>query len=273
MLYIVATPIGNLKDITLRAIEVLKSVDVILAEDTKCSNTLLVHYNIINKMRSFNEHNERQKTKLVISELLNNKNIALISDAGTPLISDPGYVLVREAKKAKIKVVPIPGASAVISALSVSAIASDSFSFLGFLPNKHKARLKFINELAPRRETVILYESPRRILATMLDLQACLGNKREVCIARELTKIFESINSGFLPELIAYIKQDSKHQKGEFVILIAADTQKNKLIEDSELNKMLTVLLAEMNIAKAAKLAAKFFAIDKKYCYEKALNL
>ncbi|MBW5290456.1 MAG: rRNA small subunit methyltransferase I [Candidatus Ruthia sp. Asou_11_S2] len=272
-LYIVATPIGNLDDITFRAIEMLKIVDIILAEDTRHSKHLLNHYDITTPMRAFHEHNERHKTPDVISELLAGKHIALISDAGTPLISDPGYVLVSEAKKAGISVSPIPGSNAMISAISASGIASDKFSFFGFLPSKQSARLKAIRSIAHINEVAIFYESPKRILSCAQDLQTVLGNERIVCFAKELTKSFETIKTDTLSNLIDYLQADDAHQKGEFVILISAVDKDNKISREKVLDKILPILLAEMGAAKAAKLAAKITGIDKKYCYQRAIGL
>lgn len=272
-LYIVATPIGNLDDITFRAIEILKTVDVILAEDTRHSKRLLDHYSVATPMRAFHEHNETQKTAATIDELLSGKNIALISDAGTPLISDPGYVLVSEAKKSSVDVVPIPGPSAIISALSVAGIASDRFSFFGFLPAKQTARLKTIQASAHLDETAIFYESPKRILASLLDCQSVLGDERVVCLAKEITKSFETIKTDTLPNLVDYLQADDTHQKGEFVILISGIDKNNKIIGEAQLDKILPILLSEMGTSKAAKLAAKITNIDKKTCYQKALEL
>ena len=270
-LYIVATPIGNLDDITFRAIETLKNADVILAEDTRHSKRLLNHYDIKTELRAFHEHNETQKSQLVINELLEGKNMALISDAGTPLISDPGYVLVREAKKAGVIVSPIPGASAMISAMSVAGIASDQFGFFGFLPNKQIARIKAIQAIAHIDQTAIFYESPKRILACARDLQSVLGSERIVCFAKELTKSFETIKTDTLPNLINYLEADQAHQKGEFVVLISSIDKDNKVIGEEQLDKILPILLMEMGASKAAKLAAKITGIDKKHCYQRAI--
>ena len=272
-LYIVATPIGNLDDITFRAFEVLKSVDFVLAEDTRHSKTLLSHLDISKPIRAFHEHNEREKTKAIISEIYSGKSIALISDAGTPLISDPGYFLVAQAKKEGLKVVPIPGPTALITALSASGLASDSFTFLGFLPSKQTARIKLLIGLAGRTETIIFYESPKRVLATLTDMQTIFGDSREVCLAKELTKAFETIHTGSIPNLIEYLTIDQNHQKGEFVILISA-TNKIDLVEaETQLDSLLPILCAEMGTSKAAKIAAKITGIDKKKCYKRAMDL
>ena len=272
-LYIVATPIGNLDDITFRAFEVLKSVDFVLAEDTRHSKTLLSHLDISKPIRAFHEHNEREKTKAIISEIYSGKSIALISDAGTPLISDPGYFLVAQAKKEGLKVVPIPGPTALITALSASGLASDSFTFLGFLPSKQTARVKLLTGLAGRTETIIFYESPKRVLATLTDMQTIFGDSREVCLAKELTKAFETIHTGSIPNLIEYLTIDQNHQKGEFVILISATNEIDLAEAEIQLDSLLPILCAEMGTSKAAKIAAKITGIDKKKCYKRAMDL
>ena len=272
-LFIVATPIGNLDDITFRAVEVLKSVDIILAEDTRHSKKLLLHLDISKSISAFHEHNERDKTEAIIRELQSGKSIALISDAGTPLISDPGYFLVVQAKKMGLKVIPIPGPSALITALSASGLASDSFTFLGFLPSKQTARLKLLKSLFSRTETIIFYESPKRILATLTDMQSIFGDSREVCLAKELTKAFETIYTDSIPNLIKYLTTDQNHQKGEFVILISASDKIDVVEAETQLDSLLPILCAEMGASKAAKLAAKITGINKKKCYKRAIDL
>ena len=272
-LFIVATPIGNLDDITFRAFEVLKNVDFVLAEDTRHSKKLLSHLDISKRIRAFHEHNEREKTKAIISEIYSGKSIALISDAGTPLISDPGYFLVAQAKKEGLKVVPIPGPTALITALSASGLASDSFTFLGFLPSKQTARVKLLIGLVGRTETIIFYESPKRVLATLTDMQTIFGDSREVCLAKELTKAFETIHTGSIPNLIEYLTIDQNHQKGEFVILISATNKIDLAEAEIQLDSLLPILCAEMGTSKAAKIAAKITGIDKKKCYKRALDL
>ena len=272
-LFIVATPIGNLDDITFRAVEILKNVDLVLAEDTRHSKKLLLHLDISKTIRAFHEHNEREKTKAIIGEIRSGKSIALISDAGTPLISDPGYFLVAQAKKEGLRVVPIPGPSALITALSASGLASDSFTFLGFLPSKQTARVKLLKSLVGRTETSIFYESPKRILATLTDMHSIYGDSREVCLAKELTKVFETIQTGSIPNLIDYLTIDQNHQKGEFVILISATDKIDIAEAETQLNSLLPILCAELGASKAAKLAAKITGIDKKQCYKRALDL
>ena len=272
-LFIVATPIGNLDDITFRAVEVLKSVDIILAEDTRHSNKLLLHLDISKSISAFHEHNEREKTEVSIGELQSGKSIALISDAGTPLISDPGYFLVVQAKIKGLKVIPIPGPSALITALSASGLASDSFTFFGFLPSKQTARLKLLKSLVNRTETIIFYESPKRILATLIDMHSIFGDRREVCLAKELTKAFETILTDSIPNLIKYLTADENNQKGEFVILVSANDKIDMAGAEVQLNSLLPILCAEMGASKAAKLAAKITGIDKKQCYKRAIDL
>ena len=272
VLYIIATPIGNLGDITIRAVETLKSVDIVLAEDTRHSKKLFAHYEIITPLRAFHEHNENEKVNGIISEISAGKSIALISDAGTPLISDPGYLLVSEAKKNEIEVVPIPGPSAVIAALSSSGIASNSFTFFGFLPTKKTARLNLLKTKRSLNQTIIFYESPKRILSTMEDMLEVFGADREVCLAKELTKSYETILNDKLTNLIEYLL-DPNHQKGEFVILVSPVDKIDLDEAENQLDKILPILCAEMSASKAAKLAAKITGIDKKYCYKKAINL
>jgi len=273
ILFIVATPIGNLDDITFRAVEILKSIDIILAEDTRHSKKLLKHLNIVKPIRAFHEHNEREKTKDIIGELHSGKSIALISDAGTPLISDPGYFLVAQAKKEGLRVAPIPGASALITALSASGLASDSFTFLGFLPSKKTARVKLLKSLVDRAETSIFYESPNRILETLTEMHAIFGDSHQVCLAKELTKVFETIQTDSIPNLIKYLNIDQSHQKGEFVILVSAIDRIDRAEAETQLDSLLPILCAEMGASKAAKLAAKITGIDKKQCYKRAIDL
>ncbi len=272
-LFIVATPIGNLDDITFRAVETLKVVDLVLAEDTRHSQKVLNHFNIKTPISAFHDYNEREKCNSVIDKLKQGDSIALISDAGTPLISDPGYVLVSVAKKNSVNVVPVPGPSALIAALSASGIPSDSFSFFGFLPSKQNARIKTLKMFASRPETIIVYESPKRISNTLADMLVVFGKDREVCLAKEITKTFETILTTNIPSLIDYISSDPSHQKGEFVILISSTAKKGKLEFDQQLDKLLPVLCSEMGPSKAAKLATKITGIDKRYCYQRAIEL
>ena len=218
-LFVVGTPIGNLEDITLRAISTLQNVDLILAEDTRNSKKLLSAHNIDTKMMSYHEHSNEKETKRIISLLLDGKNLALISDAGTPTISDPGYGLIRDCIKKEIKIIPIPGASAITTAMSVSGLPSDSFTFFGFLPQK-KGRIKKIKELLKVDNTIILFESPFRLEKTLNQLKEYLGN-RSVVVGRELTKLHEEIIRGNLEDVIKYFSKSKV--KGEIVIMIGKD--------------------------------------------------
>jgi len=272
-LYIVATPIGNLSDISIRAVDILKNVDLVLAEDTRHSKKLFSHYEIDTPLKAFHEHNEKDKTEKVINEINAGQSIAMISDAGTPLISDPGYHLVSKAKKAGLNVVPVPGPSALIAAISSSGVASSSFTFFGFLPSKPVARLKLLQSKANLDETIVFYESPKRILSTLKDMLEVFGKSREVCLAKEITKSFETILTDKLPILIEYLESDSAHQKGEFVVLVSPADKIDRVEADSQLDKLLPILCAEMGASKAAKLAAKITGIDKKHCYKRASSL
>jgi len=273
ILYIVATPIGNLSDITIRAVEILKKVDAVLAEDTRHTKKLFDHYEIDSPLVAFHEHNENEKVDYILAQIGSGKSLALVSDAGTPLISDPGYNLVLEAKKNGISVVPIPGPSALIAALSSSGIESNNFTFFGFLPSKQSARLKLLKTKKSLNETIIFYESPKRILAALMDMLEVFGEKRQVCLAKEITKSFETILNDNLVNLIEYLTSDSSHQKGEFVIIISPVNKVDLDEAQVQLEKILPILCAEMGASQAAKLAAKITGIDKKHCYKRAINL
>ena len=202
ILYIVATPIGNLSDITIRAVEILKKVDAVLAEDTRHTKKLFDHYEIDSPLVAFHEHNENEKVDYILAQIGSGKSLALVSDAVTPLISDPGYNLVLEAKKNGISVVPIPGPSALIAALSSSGIESNNFTFFGFLPSKQSARLRLLKTKKSLNETIIFYESPKRILAALMDMLEVFGEKRQVCLAKEITKSYETILNDNIVNLI-----------------------------------------------------------------------
>lgn len=273
ILYIVATPIGNLSDITIRAVEILKKVDAVLAEDTRHTKKLFDHYEIDSPLIAFHEHNENEKVDYILAQIGSGKSLALVSDAGTPLISDPGYNLVLEAKKNGISVVPIPGPSALIAALSSSGIECNNFTFFGFLPSKQSARLRLLKTKKSLNETIVFYESPKRILAALMDMLEVFGEKRQVCLAKEITKSFETILNDNLVNLIEYLTSDSSHQKGEFVIIISPVNKVDLDEAQVQLEKILPILCAEMGASQAAKLAAKITGIDKKHCYKRAINL
>ncbi len=270
-LFIVATPIGNLADISLRAIEVLSAVDTILAEDSRHAKLLLNHYQINRPIISFYEHNEAVQTPKIIQQLQNGKSFALISDAGTPLISDPGLVLVSAAKKAGITVVPIPGPSAVITALSASGISSNFWSFYGFMPTKIGAKTALIKSLLYAKQVSIFYESPKRIVATLILMKKILNSKRTICLAKELTKQFETIKTDTIDIILQWLLADKKHQNGEFVLIITPakiSSQHNQL---EMLTKIMPILLTELSPSSSAKIAAKITGLDRKTCYDYAL--
>ena len=267
-LFIVSTPIGNLEDITYRAVDTLKNVDLILAEDTRHSAKLISHFQISKKLIAFHDHNEKSQYMKIIRKLKEGSNVALISDAGTPLINDPGFNLVRSAKQENITVVPIPGASSPIAALSASGLPADSFTFLGFVPTKDSDRINFLEKLKYSSGTSIFFESPSRILKTAKLIKEIYGSKRNVCLAKEISKIHETIITGDIDEIIHYLEESPNHQKGEFVVLIGG--LNNKEIDEKLvlLNEIIPHLLKEMSASKAAKLAAKITSLDKDTCYK-----
>ncbi len=267
-LFIVSTPIGNLEDITYRAVETLKNVDLILAEDTRHSAKLISHFQISKKLIAFHDHNEKSQYMKIIEKLKDGLNIALISDAGTPLINDPGFNLVRSAKQENINVVPVPGASSPIAALSASGLPADSFTFLGFVPTKDSDRINFLEKLKYSSGTSIFFESPSRILKTTKLIKEIFGSKRNVCLAKEISKIHETIITGDIDEIIHYLEESSDHQKGEFVVLVGGLNYKEIDEKLVLLNEIIPHLLKEMSASKAAKLAAKITSLDKDTCYK-----
>ncbi|SHE83294.1 16S rRNA (cytidine(1402)-2'-O)-methyltransferase [Vibrio gazogenes] len=271
-LYIVPTPIGNLGDITQRAIDVLSQVDMIAAEDTRHTGKLLSHLNIQTKTFSLHDHNEQEKASVLVDKLLSGQSIALVSDAGTPLISDPGYHLVKLCRQAGVKVVPLPGACAVIAALSASGLPSDRFSFEGFLPPKTKARKDKIAEIAHEERTCIFYESTHRIIESLHDLQDVLGPDREVVLARELTKTFETIQGLPLGELIPWVMEDENRRKGEMVLLIHGyrRSERDEFPEDAL--RTLKILTQELPLKKAAGLVAEIYHLKKNALYKWGLE-
>jgi 16S rRNA (cytidine1402-2'-O)-methyltransferase len=273
MLYVVATPIGNLGDISARALEVLKAVSLIAAEDTRHSRKLLVHYGIGTALQAVHEHNERDVTGRLLQKLSTGADIALISDAGTPLISDPGYYLVRSARQAGIRVVPVPGPSALIAALSVAGLPTDRFVFAGFLPVKQAARRQRLQGLVTEAGTLVFYESSHRIADCLADMAACLGGEREATLARELTKTFETVLTGTLGDLLEQLQADSQQQKGEFVVMVQGAPPRDPAAIDTAAEQMLAVLLSELPLKQAAALAAKITGLSKNVLYEQGLKL
>ena len=271
-LFVVATPIGHLDDITYRAIEVLKSVKLIAAEDTRTSAQLLKHFNINTPLTACHDHNESNKIDQLIEKLLAGENMALISDAGTPLISDPGFKFVRAAQDKGIQVVPVPGACAAIAALSSVGLPSDRFSFEGFLPSRQSQRLIHLNRLKDETQTMIIYEAPHRILECVKDMAEVFGAERPVGFAREITKTFETIKKMTLGELVEFIQNDSNQQKGEIVLVIGGATVE-KDMEQEKLDQLLTRLLQDLSVKAASQLAADLTGIKKKIAYQRALEL
>lgn len=273
-LYIVATPIGNLGDMSLRAIETLKTVDRIAAEDTRHSLRLLKHLNIEKPLVALHEHNEREAAEKLLAFVSEGHTLALISDAGTPLISDPGYHLVQLAHQLGIEIVPIPGACSIIAALSASGLPTDRFVFEGFLSAKATARRKQLEKLIGETRTLIFLEAPHRILETITAMQACFGDDRVAVIARELTKTFETIRRGTLLALSDFISQDAMQQRGEFVLLVAGQIpEPTKEAIPLEALQVLKILLSELSVKQAASLAAKITGVKKGLLYERALQL
>ncbi|MDY6462391.1 16S rRNA (cytidine(1402)-2'-O)-methyltransferase [Acinetobacter faecalis] len=271
-LYVVATPIGHLDDITYRAIEVLKSVKLIAAEDTRTSAKLLKHFGINTPLTACHDHNESDKVNHLVERILAGENMALISDAGTPLISDPGFKFVRAAQAKGVQVIPVPGACAAIAALSAVGLPSDRFSFEGFLPSKQSQRLLHLNRLKDETQTLIIYEAPHRILECVKDMADVFGADRPVGFAREITKTFETIKKMTLGELVEFTSNDSNQQKGEIVLVIGgASVEKD--MEQEKLDQLLTRLLQDLSVKAASQLAADLTGIKKKIAYQRALEL
>ena len=271
-LYIVATPIGNLADITARAVEILGAVNLIAAEDTRHSKKLLQHLGIDTRLVALHEHNERDASAGLVEKIQQGQAIALISDAGTPLVSDPGFHLVRTAREAGIKVIPVPGVSAAICALSVAGLPTDRFVFEGFLPAKQTARRHRLEALSTETRTLIFYESSHRIVKSLLDMQEIYGSEREAVVARELTKTFETIQDGTLGELVEWINTDANQQRGEFVVLVKGKPQPEGDQLTPEAEHVLYILLEELSVKQASKLASKITGISKRVLYECALQ-
>ncbi len=272
-LYVVATPIGNLGDITLRALEILKSVDAIAAEDTRHSSGLLNHFGISKKLIAVHEHNEHQSAEKLLAQLKNGENIALVTDAGTPGISDPGAVVVDFVRKAGIKVVPIPGVSAVVAALSASGIVQNSFYFHGFLPASGAARRKILENLKTQTVTLVLYEAPHRIVECVEDLAKVLGAERRITFARELTKTFETIYTCPAGLASAWLQADANQQRGEFVLLVETSLLQQTQELSVEAQRVLKCLLAELPLKQAVALATEITQLKKNDLYEFALAL
>lgn len=272
-LYVVATPIGNLRDISLRALDILALSDTIAAEDTRNTANLLMHYSISAKnLVSLHQHNERGAVEKVIALLARGESVALVSDAGTPTISDPGSLLVAGVRAAGHKVIPVPGANAALAALSVSGLVSPHFLFYGFLPNKASARRRELENLAALRFTLVFYEAPHRILECVADLQAVFGHDREIVFAREITKFFESIQRCSLAEALDWLNEDPNRQRGEFVVLVSGAVEQEQGL-DAESERVLAELLHDLPLKQAVQLAARITGVGRNMLYQHALSL
>lgn len=269
-LYIVATPIGNLEDITYRAVTILQQVDLIAAEDTRHSQKLLQHFSIQTPMFALHDHNEKQKSAVLIEKLQSGKSIALISDAGTPLISDPGYHLVNTCREAGVKVVPIPGASALVAAICAAGLPTDAFCFKGFLPVKAVAKEQAITALTDTTSTTVFYEAPRRVEDTLTVFAAVLP-ERTLVLAKELTKQYETFVSGTAEDILAWLHQDPAHTKGEFVLMVSGA---NKSQDDipAEAITLLHELSESLPLKKAAAIVAKHYDLKKNTLYQIGLD-
>lgn len=273
ILYVVATPIGNLGDITMRAVETLKQVDAIAAEDTRHSAGLLSHFGISKKLIAVHEHNEQQSAQILLQRIQQGEQIALITDAGTPGISDPGAVVVDVLLTHGVKVVPIPGASAVVTALSAAGIAENGFMFVGFLPASGAQRRKKLEGLQTVPTTLVFYEAPHRIVECVRDLADVLGGERRITIARELTKTFETIHRCSLHEVNAWLTADANQQRGEFVLVVEAPPPQEAVEVDASAERVLRLLLDAVPLKQAAKLAAEITGAKKNALYDLALKI
>lgn len=272
-LYVVATPIGNLDDIGVRALRVLREVALIAAEDTRHSQRLLQHFGIQTPLAACHEHNERDESGRFLARLQAGEDVALISDAGTPLVSDPGFHLVRQARAAGIRVVPVPGPCALIAALSAAGLPSDRFIFEGFLPARAAGRRARLELLKEESRTLIFYEAPHRILECLEDMQAVFGGGRQAVLARELTKTFETLKGAPLAELCAWVAADSNQQRGECVVLVAGwQAPEGEEALSAEVLRVLDLLLAELPLKRATALAAEITGVRKNLLYQVALE-
>lgn len=273
ILYIVATPIGNLRDISLRALDILAAVDVIAAEDTRTTAHLLTHHSITKKMMALHQHNERATAKKIVNLLAQGNSVALVTDAGTPGISDPGVILVNTVRDHGYKVVPIPGANAAVCALSAAGIAAPHFLFYGFLPASAGPRRRELERLKSQPYTLVFYETPHRILECVAALAEVLGTHRQLIIARELTKLFETIHICTLDNALAWLQADTNRQKGEFVLLLSgAEVQKEEGLSD-QTQYTLKLLLQELPLKQAVRLATDITGESRNMLYAQALAL
>ena len=274
-LYVVATPLGNLRDLTFRAVDVLESVDTIAAEDTRVTAVLLRHYGIGARPTSLHEHNEAARTERIVEELRQGRSVALVSDAGTPAISDPGARLVRAVREAGFPVVPIPGPSAVTAAVSAAGLAAEHWLFLGFLPAAAKARRELLASAARVDAALIIYEAPHRVRATLDELQTTLGGERALVVAREITKKFETISVTTLAEAPEWLAADLNRERGEFVLLVDAPSQSVADVEGTPIDarQLLAALVDELPPARAARVAAAVTGLPRDALYAQAVEL
>lgn len=273
ILYIVPTPIGNLSDITQRALTILTNVDMIAAENIYHTHVLLKNFKIYNKLISINQKNEKKQSKKIIKKLIAGKKIALVSNAGTPVINDPGFTLIKSCHENKIKVIPLPGACAAITALSASGIASNRFCYEGFLPNKKIARCNLLQSLKKETRTIIFYESPHRILNSITDVVNEIGANRNVVLIKEISKCWESIYHGTSSELLAWLQKDKKNCKGEIVIIIEGFQKlSGKKLLSQQVCHTLNLIRKEISLKKTIELTAKIYNIKKNILYNYALN-
>ncbi|TRX76276.1 16S rRNA (cytidine(1402)-2'-O)-methyltransferase [Pseudomonas mangiferae] len=272
-LYVVATPIGNLDDITARALRILGEVALVAAEDTRHSSRLMQHFGIRTPLVACHDHNEREQGGQILARLQAGDDVALVSDAGTPLISDPGFHLVRQVRAAGVRVVPVPGACAVIAALSAAGLPSDRFIFEGFLPAKTTARRTRLEHIKEESRTLIFYEAPHRLLETLHDMAAIFGDARQAVLARELTKTFETLKGAPLAELCDWVAADANQQRGECVVLVAGwQPPEGEEALSAEALRVLDLLRAEMPVKRAAALAAEITGGRKNLLYQAALE-
>ncbi|TDF34785.1 16S rRNA (cytidine(1402)-2'-O)-methyltransferase [Alteromonadaceae bacterium M269] len=270
-LYIVPTPIGNMQDITHRAISILNTVDLIACEDTRHSQRLLQHYQITTPLTSLHEHNEDKRAAFLADKLKQGDNIALISDAGTPLISDPGYTLVNTCRAQGVTVTALPGPCAAITALSASGLATDRFTFEGFLPVKQQAKTEKLSQLTNESSTSVFYEAPRRVKDTLLMIKEVLGSERQIVLAKELSKAFENYVSGNADTILEWLDSDPAHQKGEFVLLVSGIKKGGSDIPEEAIN-LLKQLKNELPLKKAAAITANHYDLKKNELYQLGLT-
>lgn len=271
-LFVVATPIGNLADMVPRAVEILQTVALVAAEDTRHSGRLLAHFNIQTPLVAYHEHSAPGQGERILATLASGQDVALISDAGTPLIADPGYRLVRAARAQDCRVTPVPGPCAAIAALSAAGLASDRFAFEGFLPARRNARRHRLETLAHVPHTLIFYEAPHRVAETLSDLCDSFGAEREAALARELTKTFETFLTGTLAAILAAVTADANQQRGEIVLVVAGADLRDDAVATAEAERVLRLLLAELPLKQAAELAARITGGSKNLLYQKALG-